>query len=327
MIIFLYGADNFSSLRKLQTIKNKYFSTNGENSDLVELEGSNIDARSLEGILATQPLFSSTRLIILKNLLLEGNKECQAAFLALVDRVPIKTVVVVFEAGNPDRRSALFKKLIQAGKSQEFKPLNAFQLQHYIRRRAGELGLTMTTAAERFMIDNFRDLWQLENDLQKINHAVGRIKASQRIVDDNQIRLLVREKGQANIFALGEAILKKSPSAFAILNNLLAQGENPFYILSLIASSLRSAILVADAQQLGLFNIDSISRHTGLKPFVIQKIQPLLQKHTLAHLVKWFDNLILTDLAIKNGIIEPELGLELYVLNPNIEFNQALAFK
>ncbi|KKQ39247.1 MAG: hypothetical protein US57_C0016G0002 [Candidatus Moranbacteria bacterium GW2011_GWC2_37_73] len=123
MLIFLFGVDNFRSLEKLSDLKNKYLEKNGSGTDLSVLDyGEGASAENLSTAFSAQGLFSTKRLVIVKNSMLKGSTEVQKGILTLLKANPdtekdADTIVIFYENGSflkqpKDKNLHLLKELL-----------------------------------------------------------------------------------------------------------------------------------------------------------------------------------------------------------------------
>src|SRR5690606_20925699 len=111
MIIFFYGDDSYRSFRKLGELKAKYIDASLGDTNLSQIDVANCTVDQMTSALLAFPFLAKTRLVVLNRLLSKGSKHIQEKFLDLLEKIPDTTVAVVYEAGVPDRRTALFKRL------------------------------------------------------------------------------------------------------------------------------------------------------------------------------------------------------------------------
>jgi DNA polymerase III delta subunit len=115
MILFLYGNDNFRSGEKLAGIKNKFLQKDkiGSGLSVVDFEENN-ERIKLSEIANAQGLFSSKRLIIIKNLILSGTSGDQLETLNFLEsdkknlQASQNMVLAFWEKGLPRKNNKLF---------------------------------------------------------------------------------------------------------------------------------------------------------------------------------------------------------------------------
>ena len=112
MIIFLYGANSFLIREKLGAIKDKYCAQNPDDFGLEELYGDEIsNIEEMKSKLAASSLFSSKRLIIVKNIFSGTDLDFRAALSEQLAKLSGDVTLILTANSNPDKREKLYKNL------------------------------------------------------------------------------------------------------------------------------------------------------------------------------------------------------------------------
>ena len=126
MIIFLYGENSYLIQKKLADIRAKFLGKYPE-ADLEELFADEVeDFINIKSKLEAQSLFSSKKLLILKDAFSRQSFEFRAALAEHIGKRDIDTTLIIVENTLPDKREKLFKTLIKIAKCQEFATLDPF---------------------------------------------------------------------------------------------------------------------------------------------------------------------------------------------------------
>ncbi len=316
MILFFYGEDSYRSFQKLKDLKIKYVDASLGDTNLTTIDAAAAKPADLAGQLFALPFLAKTRLVVLPELLSKGKKELQEKVIELLPNIPETTVAVIYEPGVPDRRSRLFKALAKEATVQEFTPLAGRQRSAWIGQELSRFGATITPDAEHELAARASgDTWALATELAKLATAVSDRPAGKRIIDRPLVEALVARTPTEAIFALTDAYVAHKPArALSTLRTLLAQGENEQALVGLVASSLRSLLLIRDALDHGHTSQAAIAQASGLKPFVVGKHLAAAQKTSSPDLVRSFQLLADLDVATKTGMIGADIGLELFLL-------------
>lgn len=294
MIYLLYGADTYCSSQKLQQIKEKYLASGRGEVDLIVLDGDNVSVDELRHQLLTVPLLANKRLMIIKNLLTAGKKDVQEDIINILPSVPETTVVFFYEAGEPDKRGKLFSALNKPKVAEHFPQLLGLQLLNYVKSMT-ELQFE-AGALERLLELTNSDLWQVENELEKLKLY----KKPETSITISDVDLLVSGVPSVKIFDLADAFgERKGERARVLLRNTLISEENPLGLVAFLAGHYRN-LLLAD---------DNSIQSAKLHPFVVSKAKAQAKNYTYSELVKIFHYLFELDLLAKQSIIEPVVGL------------------
>lgn len=324
MILFLYGEDNFRSHEKLMAIKMKHIDASLGDTNLSTLDFSDRGYGFTEvtrQVLAI-PFLAKSRLVIIKNLLLaKKTKNIPEQIIKLLPKVPQSTILVFYEAGVPDKRLALYKKLIKE-KSQEFKPLEPYQLRSWIKKAVEAQEAQIEPAAIDLLIKYCgNDLWKLKNEISKLT-AYSDPSTSFRTgkplaISDKQIELLVKPKIEAKIFDLVDAFGEKNPrKAHQELAKLLEKDEAELYIFTMIVRQFRNLLIIKDLinDQAISSKPYAISKASGLHPYVVQKTVIQARNFMLDELKNIYRQLLEFDIKLKTGGVEPKLALDLLIV-------------
>ncbi|MGI6103334.1 MAG: DNA polymerase III subunit delta [Patescibacteria group bacterium] len=315
MVLFFYGDDAYRSFQKLQELKRKYVDASLGDTNLAHLDGASLEPNALAAALLALPFLAKTRLVVLDGLLSRGSKELQEKFLDILPKLPESTNVVVYEARTPDKRTSGFKRLLKETKAQEFAVLEGAQLAAWIDAELAARGATITRSARDELVRRADESsWKLATELQKLSAAVADRPDGERVIDDALVHDLVQGVPTESVFALTDALASgNTEAALARLRVLLEQGENAQQLVALLASTLRTFLLIRDALDRGVTREPAIADATGLKPFVIRKNLAAARAQSFGELVGLMRALAELDVATKRGTIDPEVGLELFV--------------
>ena len=336
MILFLYGEDNFRSWEKVSAIKNKFLRKDkiGSGLTIIDFREDN-EKNKLSEIVSAQALFSSKRLIIIKNLILSGISSDQQEVLSFLEpgkknlQASQNIVLVFWENGLPRKNNKLFKFLLASSKNQNFEKLTGNKLSAWTLKRIQDLGGKISPEAlNKLIVYIGNDLLQINNEANKLtSYAQG------KVIAETDIDLLVKSKIEANIFETIDALASKDKKkALELLHNQLGKGDDPFYIFSMYVYQFRNLLKIAGffAQSAapaggqgsasgryfqGNTNQYEIAKLTKLHPFVAQKGIVQLQGFTLTQLKKNYKKLGELDLQIKTGKIDIVLALDKFVVS------------
>jgi DNA polymerase-3 subunit delta len=153
------------------------------------------------------------------------------------------------------------------------------------------------------------DLGLLDREIVKlITYADGRAVA----LDDVE---LLSASPEGTIFDLLDALGQdQRGKALTMLRQLFQRGDRSEAILPQIASALRRLIQARELLDQGVRGPTLASR-MGVHPFVAEKTERQARSYRIEQLEAALRLLLRTDRAIKTGETDPELALELYVLD------------
>jgi DNA polymerase-3 subunit delta len=312
MLLFLYGADTFRSRQKLNEILAKFKKVDPAGMNLVTLDMSEQKFADFIRAVGALPFMAKSRLVVVKNLLAEGNARDQAAVLAMLveKKIPTSTTVVFFEYQSVDKRTKEFKQLKKLTRAQEFEVLPEWKLNKWIRDEVSRRGGKIAGAAvDKLAAFVGNDLWRLNNELEKLlAYSRG------RPITADSVALLAKANLDENIFHLVDAIGRgRSGEALSLLHENLALGKNEQYLLAMIAFQFRNLAQVVPLIERG-WPVEKIKQELGLHPFVLRKTLAQAKNFTTKKIQRVYDKLVRADLAMKTGKIDPRVALDLLVV-------------
>jgi DNA polymerase-3 subunit delta len=306
MAYFIYGEDTFRSKQKLNAIKQKYIDSSLGDTNLAIIEGQSAKGDEIIRQLWAMPFLAPKRLVIIKNLLLSGNKETQQSTAEFLPKIPETTVAIFFEEGTPDKRLGLFKALNKPKLAEEFIPLTGIKLRQWVELQFKNSQKTAEPRLLDFLIQAIgSDLWRLEQEINKLVNFSGRSE-----VTLEQGKKLIHVEQEGDTFQLIDALGEKNAKlAMNHLRARLQSGDAPQYLLSMIVYGFRTLLIVKD-----LISKDPKRNSApGIHPFVWRKSIQQAKNFSLDRLEKIYRRLLDFDCATKTSIIEPSIALDLAI--------------
>ncbi|MDA2922049.1 DNA polymerase III subunit delta [Patescibacteria group bacterium AH-259-L07] len=340
MVIFLYGPDTYRSKQKLSALKQKFkYQKDKQGLSIAELSASAIDVDMLRKTVLSSGLFSQKRLTIIKGLFASLKKKEH------IDALIQEAANIVRHIGDPPARLAkasakrageasnilIFfdeeidqKKLTNSQKqlynalkntkyAQEFKQLAPYQTKAWITKQIEKNNMSIDARAVDLLFDICgNNLWELNNELDKIIAALYKSQSTIRIKD---IQKLVLVKTEQDIFKLVDAIgHKNKPLALKLLSDQLKGGASIDYLISMLAHQYRTILRIKTyIQKSNTTNSYAIARALSLHPFVGKKGLDQEKNYTLEELKKTYRKLLEIDFIRKTRSINPETLLDVLI--------------
>jgi len=307
MIIFIYGEDSFRSKRKLKDLRKKYLQKYGDINISVYEDDFQID--KIKNDISSLPFLADKRLIIFKNLLKTKDKNLKDIILAELEKNTDDIVLVFYEAGLPDKRESLYKKLSKEKFKEEFPLLDPGSLLRWMKKEVEEKGGSISHSALSILASFVgNDLWQMEQELNKLLSFTKNI-------DEDAVKELIKKEAKGNIFDLVDAVGKRDYKTSALkLHELLESGENEILILTMLVRQIRIIIQSKELIEKGQREMD-ISKALACHPFVVKKAVIQSGNFTFEELKDIYKMLLETDHSLKRGTKEPKVALDLLIKN------------
>lgn len=305
MILFLYGEDNFRSLKKLNAIVEHYSKVYPSKLNLRYFDLKKDSFQDFRDQFLTRSIFKEKKFLILKNAF--SNKEFKKSFLKNKKTfLNSENNILFYQRGAVVKKDPLFVFLKKNSNSEEFVPLKGKKINIWAQKEFKKHNKQIDALALDFLISyTGNNLWQLSNEIQKLINY----KADSKIINKKDVKILVPDKIEAKIFKTIDFIAKKERGeALLLLHQHLKDGDSPFYLLSMINYQFRN-LLILKNRILAKKSVWSLSWH----PFVIKKTLQLSSKFSFEELKKIYQKIARIDADIKSGRINPEMALDLLI--------------
>jgi DNA polymerase III subunit delta len=201
------------------------------------------------------------------------------------------------------------------GGVQDFKvPSREDDLTAWVRQRVEGKGASIERAAARALaLTVGHDTRLLDSEIEKLITYVG---GPQPAITADHIDLLVPYTGEANVFAMVDAIGRRDARhALQHLHKLLDDNpieNHPLKLLQMIVRQFRILIQVKELIMQDLA-ISTVAKQLGLPGFVAEKARQQAMSFSMAQMQAIYGRLLSTDLAIKTGKMEDVLALDTLV--------------
>jgi DNA polymerase-3 subunit delta len=274
------------------------------------------------------PFLSEKRMVIARGLLSAGGRSRRTSraraapaskdtpaitpaeeLAAYVPQLPETTHLVLVE-DDPATAQPLLAAQPDAVK-RDFAPMRDDALPAWVGERAKKHHVRISGQATRELVQLAgTDLRGLDRELEKLATYIDQGASIE--VDD--VRTLVAGTAPS-IFELQDAIAERRPAAaLAATRGRLNHGDDPAEILAQAAALVRRLMVVKELKAQG----QSVARQApsyGLSssPYLLQKLERQASKLSAADLERAFLSLHQADLAIKTGLCDPDLAIELAV--------------
>ena len=260
----------------------------------------------IEGVLASQQGTGGGRR--------SGRRASSAAgaWSQLADAVPTlpDTTLLIFIDGDAQQSNPLLRTLSESCTVHREATPNAQALLQWIKRRAEDKGSSITPPAMQVLAELVGgDLWTIDRELEKLS-----LYATGREITDTDVRAMVPYAQEANIFAAVDAVMDGRPGpALRSLMQLIEDGQEPLYIIAMIERQLRLIALARDLTDRGVAQPELGRRMGTNSDFVVRKTLGQARRLTLPQVRSKYRRVLESDLAIKQGRLDPALSLQLLV--------------
>ena len=298
--------------------------------DLARIDASVADPGAVAAAVRTVPFSGRRRLVVLERARFlrargkgggeddgpgEGPPPAAAGggWAGVLADLPPTTCLVILPDGAPDNRLKLTKL---AAKSGVFVNCGATgraagaQAAAVVREEAGRLGLDIGWRVQGLLVSTVgTDCGRLVQELEKL-----RLYCGDRSVAAEDVLKLCPRTAEADIWQLLDAIEAGRPGeASAILRASLGRGESPVALIASLASQVRIMARARERTAAGVA-ARALPAALGANRFWVEQSLRRARLFSLPALYKALCELARLDLAIKTGLIDPEIAVEGFVL-------------
>jgi DNA polymerase-3 subunit delta len=255
-------------------------------------------AAEILAVAETLPVFSEKRLVWIWDAerIEAGEGE---RFLGYLES-PCPTTVLVFSAAKPDFRKKLFAALRTRGEVVPCALLPEREIPRWISERTRRMGLSFSQEALLYLKEAMgNNLHGIIKELEKLE--LIRRGNSEITLEETQ-EMVAGSRGHS-VFdwlrALGE---KNLPLSLGRLGDLLAEGEHPLLLLTLVVRQLRQMAIAKEHLSRG-GNSAELPRLLGFPPSVLQPFLQQLKKWTPVQLEEGLGLALEVDFQLKGGAL------------------------
>lgn len=298
MLIFIHGADTFSSRQYLEAVINQFNQKHDPSGRAVyfftEESGSWDD---LARQLTASGLFIQKRLIVAKDVL--SRKDIAEGLGDFFESSSLgdDITLVVYQSVEVDKRLRLTKKLSAGKLSREFELPKPFAVERFIKERVLACGKTIEPAAARLLAEIVgADLWRAQAEVDKS------VCLPRQTISLSDIKQTAASSPDDEIWPLLDAVAGgKKNQALQLLERQLTAGAEPTYLLSMVVRQVRLILAVHNAPE----SESALAAGLSIHPYAIKKAREHAGNFTIAKLKLMYQAILRLDAALKSGRGEP----------------------
>lgn len=279
-------------------------------------EGKEFDIADLTDAADTLPFLSERRLVFVKDsqLLAPGRKDDTETLTKYLPTIPESTVMVFVETA-ADKRNRLYKQIAAQGRIVECTSPTDAELIRWLGNIFGKKGKTIDQQTARLMLETVpKGMDAIYAEADKLGDYLG----TRTEITKADIDAVCTKSLEARIFDLvGNLCNGRTEKALVQYHSMLAAKEQPLMILTMMARQFRM-ILQCKAGAEKKMNRSQIAAALNLRDFIVRECLSQGQHFTNERLLSALSDCQDTDLRIKTGLMEGELGVELLIVRYSI---------
>lgn len=303
MLYFLYGEDDFRLSKKIKEIEAQYRKVNKAALAVEKFNCPNSAFKEVWDKFLQQSMFVAKKLFFLGDAM-SADESFKKDFIKKIKEIVASSdIMVIFQVGKIKKTDKLMAAILKASKSQEFSLLDKARLKKWAEKELVRLSAKIDEAALLELLKNSgSNLWALSNEIAKL-------ASYSKNITIKDVSLFTRGNLQAEIFSTIDLIANKDKkTALGKIKSHLDMGDNPFYLLSMIAYQFRNLLAIKTSPKQALS-----ARSLGMHPFVFQKSQSQANRFSLEELKKIYQQIMLTDLSLKTSNIAADEALKMLI--------------
>ncbi|HOK17500.1 MAG TPA: DNA polymerase III subunit delta [Candidatus Paceibacterota bacterium] len=314
MLFLIYGEDDFRSENYLKEVIS-FYNKKGVffiSYDFREEEDKKLTLNELRNVLSSKPLFSSVRLILFKDILTNFNEEFLEQILETLKKEKIKEakdiLVIFYERGNLEKNRLSQWLSKNSSKVKSFELLKNRELENYLIKEEEKFKIELSKEVREIIILSFGSNTR---EISKVFQKLSLFKKT--YFDRNFVEQNISLPVKTNIFRFLDSLAaRKTKEAFKLLKEEIDSGTHPLVILTMIVNQFRNLIKIKIyLESPKKISFESLKIH----PFVYKKLLKVEKSFSLDGLKKTYLKLLNYDKKIKEGTLEPVLGIELLLLD------------
>ena len=306
------GTEKYNLRRRRNEIVNKLIGDDEINISVYR--GSEWDISELIADLQTVPFFSDNRVVIVENpgFIVSPKVNDEPFVNALVSyfkKPNESTTFIIYIDQNIDRRRKALNTLVKYMKREVYDTLSEEDFQQAVNEDLRNSGLKLD-------FDSRNELMQrLPLDLDNWKNELEKLKLYPEKIDREVIRQLVAKPLESNVFELTNAVnTRNTARAIEVYHDLLVNNKNDIQgLIGLLAGQFRFMLQAVTLMEQG-YNQKKIAEQLNCREGRVYMAFKNSGSRNSRQLLKVLDSLAQLDQNIKSGKVNPQLGLELFLV-------------
>ncbi len=305
MKLLIYGDDTALVATRILELK-QHFLKNNSDSEVIAIRADDMpEPEQLVDMFATQPLWGGKKCFILHDFLSQTWKGDYQLMWDWIDSMPGDHVVFFVEYTND--AATKIKRVTKWLESGELTTKLMFAC---AKGKGIKSGIKLTASQQ-----NYLDQVYSQDPLM----AYQELRKAHLLTDANRSDLIDAVFNQpefsTSIFRLTDTVFARNASgALTTVQDLLAQGENEFMLLSMLIGHIKKIVFILDAEAQGISSQDVLKK-LKVHPFVAKNLMKQKTLFRLDQAKRWLQTLLEIDLQSKQGKVDAKVALEQFCVS------------
>ena len=299
------GNETYLSLKKAQSDIKELL--NNGNLEYISIDAERTESSKIMELLSSQSLFGLPRLIFLKRLYKNKDKENLIPYILEYLERNTKDEVIIWE----DQKVSSVTKYVKFFKSKkaliEVNRMNKPAFVKFAKDTFKEYGLETDNEIITMLCtySNY-DAQRLENNIKKLN-----LLNLDRKIEKDDIKDIVTDTLEEDIWKLLDEMNKAEGQPLNVLERIFNQRVDPKYIFPMMARNIRLITMTKYLIE-NNYKYGEIASILGIPPFTVGTLIQATNKYDWKKIMSKYEKLCSLDYEIKTGKIDPKLGLTLF---------------
>lgn len=273
--------------------------------EYLSMDAEKIKAGELIDVLSSNSLFNTQRIIFLKRVYRNKEKDSIISFLLEYLDSNSTDYIVIWEDQKVSSVTKYVKFFKQKNLLEEYTKFNKRTFASWAKNILNQEALNINSNALDLLI-------QYSNyDTERFQNGIKKLKLlDSDLISENDIRELHPNTFEQDIWKLLDEINSEDGQPLLILENLFKQEVDPNYIISMIVRNVRLITMAKHMVKNGS-SYSEIASALRIPPFTVGPIVNSANRYSSEKVKTVYEKLSSLDYEIKVGRIEPKLGLTL----------------
>ena len=288
-----------------------------EETDIIKYDLETISIQEVVTDCMTIPFLKQSKVIIVKNPLFLSSvktsiKHDVKTLIKYLKNPSSTTILMIDAVGvNVDKNSELFKTLQKCAYIIDVKELDIIECKAWVKRSFAVNGTSIGDEALNLLIEYLNgDLLRMEQEIQKLSA----LRYNDRVTEQD-VKNLVAKSYEDDIYALIKAVTQKDRVLIAEIYKRISDSvTDVMSIMGLISKSFTDLYTTLKLLQAG-YSQNDIANIFGIKPGRAYYLMKDAKQFKLETLENYVTEICDLDYKIKNGLIDKNLGLEMFLLS------------
>lgn len=305
MLVLLYGPDTFRSRQYLKEMIEEFKAKRDPSGlNVACFDAEKVEPGEILEALTASPFLAEKRLVAVERLSARKQKDLADCLLAMVKdkKIPSTTVAIFWEGEIKKNSHPLFDVLAKQDFSRKFDLLAGEKLGQWIKQELKQRNFKIEKSALAALVSYpWNDLWQLNNELEKITAYLSQKDEKEIVLKD--LSPFLANPADENIFHFIDALVGRRPKeAIKLLHDQWDSGETEFRLFNFLIGQISNLLIIKDYFTLNPgVNSYQAAQVLGLHPFVVKKSLAVLPGFSFERLKEIHRQLLEIDIQAKTG--------------------------